>query len=117
MTNPLKSVYFDVLGRQVAKIEVHINNGNDVSLVVRGSFALNSHEDACAFFNTIDFNAHGLSSTAMMYSGDERNAPQYAGSIFRSRDGSYGINLLVIDKEKLLNSSIPVYGWDGQKVA
>jgi hypothetical protein len=80
---PIKPIYFDIAGREVAKIEVHINNGNDVSFMVMGQFAINSSHEANAFLKSLDYDAIGLSDSAMMYKGDEKNGDQYAGEIFK----------------------------------
>lgn len=113
----IKPVYIDVLGREVAKIQLHINNGSDVSMVVVGNLALTSMHSATTFFNSLDFEAAGLSSTALLYKGDDKNPDQYAGEIFFNKSHCYyGIGLLIVDYEKLKQSGLPLYGWDGNLV-
>lgn len=113
----IKPVYFDLHNRKIASLELHVNNGNDVSLIVVGHFALNSMESAKLFFASLDFEAAGLSSTALLYKGDEKNSDQYAGEVFFNKQyGYYGIGLKAIDKVKFLQTEIPLFGFDGNLV-
>ncbi len=113
----IKPVYFDILGRRVANLEVHINNSNDVSLIVIGNFSLLSKSDAKVFFESLDFAAVGLSSTKLLYKGDDKNPDQYAGEIFfNERTKRYGIGLFIENIEKFKSSGLPLFGWDGKRV-
>lgn len=62
----IKPVYVDVHGREIATVKIHVNNGSDVAFVLDGHFALTSMESAENFFSSLDFEAAGLSSTALL---------------------------------------------------
>ena len=97
---------------------MHINNGSDVSFVVAGHMALTSIEGAEMFFANLDFESAGLSSTALLYKGDNKNADQYAGDIFYNKQRCcYGITLLIVDYPKFKQSGLTLYGWDGLAIA
>lgn len=113
----IKPVYVDVHGREIATVKIHVNNGSDVAFVLDGHFALTSMESAENFFSSLDFEAAGLSSTALLYKGDNKNADQYAGEIFFNKQyRNYGIGLLIVDYEKFKDSGLPLYGWDGDLI-